>query len=71
MIQNYATMPERRNEWTIVLRVARLRGRVGELLEEHGGGGVRDPECLKSLKTIRPQSGNEKEFVVARHYGNC
>lgn len=54
-----------------MLRVARLRGRVGELLEEHGGGGVRDPECLKSLKTIRPQSGNEKEFVAARHYGNC
>jgi len=50
MIQNYATMPERRNEWTIVVRVARLRGRVGELLEEHsGGGGVRDLERVSKF----------------------
>lgn len=49
MIQNYATMPGRRNEWTIVLRVARLRGRVGELLEEHGGGGARDLERVSKV----------------------
>lgn len=52
MIQNYATMLERRNEWTIVVRVACLRGRVGELLEEQESTavvGMRNPERVSKV----------------------